>query len=163
MSHCREKWEKINPIVLIPWQPQPVLLPTCAGEKVIHWTIRMELLFCFLAHTTRSRMNVVFRLPNESLQKSFLAEAEAKGFIGIAGHRDVVCVDWSKNCLRMSSIKIVWFSWLGRLPRFTLQCAWSGRCGEITGLSGTVLSNPPQLNDRRKMKNCSTFGEWTID
>lgn len=42
-----------------------------------------------LVQERRSRMNVVFRLPNESLQKSFLAEAEAKGFIGIAGHRDV--------------------------------------------------------------------------
>ena len=33
-------------------------------------------------------MNVTFRLP-ESVEKTFISEAEAAGFIGLAGHRSV--------------------------------------------------------------------------
>lgn len=36
---------------------------------------------------SRSTMNVVFRLPTEELEKSFIAEATKKGMIGLAGHR----------------------------------------------------------------------------
>jgi phosphoserine aminotransferase len=37
---------------------------------------------------SRSVMNVTFRLP-ESVEKRFVAEAEAEGFVGLAGHRSV--------------------------------------------------------------------------
>jgi phosphoserine aminotransferase len=34
-------------------------------------------------------MNITFRLPDESLEKSFLQQATAAGMIGLAGHRIV--------------------------------------------------------------------------
>ena len=37
----------------------------------------------------RSRMNVTFRLANEELEERFCAEAEARGMIGLRGHRTV--------------------------------------------------------------------------
>ena len=37
----------------------------------------------------RSLMNIVFRLPTESLEKKFLSEATKAGFIGLEGHRSV--------------------------------------------------------------------------
>ncbi len=37
----------------------------------------------------RSLMNVTFRLPSEELEKQFAAEATAKGFDGLKGHRSV--------------------------------------------------------------------------
>lgn len=37
----------------------------------------------------RSKMNIVFRLRDESLEKVFLAEASAKGMLGLKGHRSV--------------------------------------------------------------------------
>lgn len=37
----------------------------------------------------RSDMNVVFRLPSEDLEKSFVSEAAAAGMIGLKGHRSV--------------------------------------------------------------------------
>lgn len=38
---------------------------------------------------SRSLMNITFRLPNETLEKKFMTEAEAAGFSSIAGHRSV--------------------------------------------------------------------------
>jgi phosphoserine aminotransferase len=38
---------------------------------------------------SRSKMNVVFRLPTEELEKKFLKEAEAKSLVGLKGHRSV--------------------------------------------------------------------------
>lgn len=38
---------------------------------------------------SRSRMNVVFRLPTEELEEKFVKEAKAKGLIGLKGHRSV--------------------------------------------------------------------------
>jgi phosphoserine aminotransferase len=38
---------------------------------------------------SRSQMNVTFRLPSEALEKQFVAQAEAQGMIGLAGHRSV--------------------------------------------------------------------------
>jgi phosphoserine aminotransferase len=38
---------------------------------------------------SRSRMNITFRLPDESLEKQFVAEAQAAGMVGLAGHRSV--------------------------------------------------------------------------
>lgn len=37
----------------------------------------------------RSDMNVVFRLPTETLEKSFLERAECEGLVGLKGHRSV--------------------------------------------------------------------------
>jgi phosphoserine aminotransferase len=37
----------------------------------------------------RSRMNVVFRLPNEELDKLFLQGAQARGMVQLKGHRAV--------------------------------------------------------------------------
>ena len=38
---------------------------------------------------SRSVMNVVFRLPNEELEKTFLSEADAAGLLNLKGHRSV--------------------------------------------------------------------------
>jgi phosphoserine aminotransferase len=37
----------------------------------------------------RSQMNIVFRLPSEQLEDKFVKQAEAKGMIGLKGHRSV--------------------------------------------------------------------------
>jgi phosphoserine aminotransferase len=34
-------------------------------------------------------MNVTFNLPTEELEKEFLAEAAAAGFVGLGGHRSI--------------------------------------------------------------------------
>lgn len=41
------------------------------------------------ASEDRSLMNVTYRLPNEDLEKKLIAEASAKGFSGLKGHRSV--------------------------------------------------------------------------
>ncbi|WP_123041628.1 3-phosphoserine/phosphohydroxythreonine transaminase [Cohnella candidum] len=38
---------------------------------------------------SRSIMNVTFRMENEELEKRFVKESEAAGFVGLKGHRDV--------------------------------------------------------------------------
>jgi phosphoserine aminotransferase len=38
---------------------------------------------------SRSWMNLTLRLPNEDLEKKFIAEAKAAGFVGLKGHRSV--------------------------------------------------------------------------
>lgn len=38
---------------------------------------------------SRSPMNITFRLPNPELEKQFVAEAQAQGMVGLAGHRSV--------------------------------------------------------------------------
>lgn len=44
---------------------------------------------CPVDKNCRSRMNVVFRLPSEDLEKKFISEASAQGFSGLKGHRSV--------------------------------------------------------------------------
>jgi phosphoserine aminotransferase len=44
---------------------------------------------CPVEPSSRSKMNVVFRLPNEELEEKFVKQAKAKGFIGLKGHRSV--------------------------------------------------------------------------
>ena len=44
---------------------------------------------CPVDKASRSRMNVVWRLPTEELEKKFLDEAGKKGFSGLKGHRSV--------------------------------------------------------------------------
>nr|WP_044201196.1 3-phosphoserine/phosphohydroxythreonine transaminase [Oscillochloris trichoides] len=41
------------------------------------------------AAEARSQMNITFRLPDEALEKKFVAEAQAHGMVGLAGHRSV--------------------------------------------------------------------------
>ena len=38
---------------------------------------------------SRSMMNLTFRLQNEELEKAFIGQSEAEGFVGLQGHRDV--------------------------------------------------------------------------
>ncbi len=44
---------------------------------------------CPVAEDSRSYMNVVFRLPTEELEATFVAEAKAAGMVGLKGHRSV--------------------------------------------------------------------------
>lgn len=44
---------------------------------------------CPVEAASRSRMNVVFRLPTEALEARFVAEAAASGMVGLKGHRSV--------------------------------------------------------------------------
>lgn len=44
---------------------------------------------CPVDHACRSRMNVVFRLPNEQLEEKFLAESAEAGLMNLKGHRSV--------------------------------------------------------------------------
>ena len=43
----------------------------------------------FAEKESRSLMNVTFRLANEELEKQFVKESEAQGFVGLKGHRSV--------------------------------------------------------------------------
>ncbi len=42
-----------------------------------------------VAKKDRSKMNIVFRLPTEVLEKQFVSEAEAENMLGLKGHRSV--------------------------------------------------------------------------
>jgi phosphoserine aminotransferase len=44
---------------------------------------------CPVAEDSRSYMNVVFRLPTEDLEATFVSEAKAAGMVGLKGHRSV--------------------------------------------------------------------------
>ncbi len=44
---------------------------------------------CPVQESARSKMNIVFRLPSEDLEKQFVAEAAEKGMSGLKGHRSV--------------------------------------------------------------------------
>lgn len=43
----------------------------------------------FVEAPHRSRVNIVFRLPNKDLDEQFIAEAESEGLFGLRGHRSV--------------------------------------------------------------------------
>jgi phosphoserine aminotransferase len=60
---------------------------------------------------SRSRMNVVWRLPTEDLEKKFLKEATAAGLVGLKGHRSVGGVRASiYNAVRLPDVeKLVGF------------------------------------------------------
>ncbi|MEL7297992.1 MAG: 3-phosphoserine/phosphohydroxythreonine transaminase [Pseudomonadota bacterium] len=56
----------------------------------------------------RSRMNVIFRLTDESLQKRWLAEAEAAGLLGLKGHRSVGGLRASLyNAVSLDSVRVL--------------------------------------------------------
>jgi phosphoserine aminotransferase len=44
---------------------------------------------CPVDKGSRSRMNVVWRLPNEALEEAFVKQAEKAGLVGLKGHRSV--------------------------------------------------------------------------
>ncbi|MFP4377145.1 MAG: 3-phosphoserine/phosphohydroxythreonine transaminase [Spirochaetales bacterium] len=44
---------------------------------------------CPVSSQFRSKMNVVFRLPSEELEQTFVAEAKGRGMVGLKGHRSV--------------------------------------------------------------------------
>ncbi|SER73818.1 3-phosphoserine/phosphohydroxythreonine transaminase [Salipaludibacillus aurantiacus] len=57
---------------------------------------------------SRSMMNITFRLPSENLEKKFLQEAAAKGFVGLNGHRSVGgCRISNYNAVPVSHVKIL--------------------------------------------------------
>jgi len=60
---------------------------------------------CPVEVASRSHMNVVFRLPSEALEKKFLSEATAAGFLNLKGHRSVGgCRASIYNALPKSSV-----------------------------------------------------------
>ncbi len=60
---------------------------------------------------SRSRMNVVFRLPSEELEKKFVADAAKQGMVGLAGHR-------STGGIRASLYNAVPMEWVEQLVKF---------------------------------------------
>lgn len=59
--------------------------------KLLYGTVEENKDFfrCPVPEDSRSLMNVVFRLPDEDLEKQFIAEGLAAGFGGLKGHRSV--------------------------------------------------------------------------
>lgn len=59
--------------------------------KLLYGTLEdnKEFFRCPIQEDSRSLMNVVFRLPNEDLEKKFIADGLAGGFGGLKGHRSV--------------------------------------------------------------------------
>ena len=59
-------------------------------SDTLYETIDMSMFYQGTAEPAdRSRMNVCFRLPDEDLEKKFIAEAAAAGLVGLKGHRSV--------------------------------------------------------------------------
>ncbi len=57
---------------------------------------------------SRSRMNIVFTLPSEDLEKRFLAEAQKRELIGLKGHRSVGGIRVSTyNAVELASVKVL--------------------------------------------------------
>jgi phosphoserine aminotransferase len=66
---------------------------------------------CPVSLESRSKMNVVFRLRDETLEKQFLNEAEAQGMVGLKGHRSV-------GGVRVSLYNAVPVAWAQSLAQF---------------------------------------------
>ncbi len=63
---------------------------------------------CPVAEENRSHMNVVFRLPDEGLEKKFLAEADAAELLNLKGHRSVGgCRASLYNALPRRSVEVL--------------------------------------------------------
>jgi phosphoserine aminotransferase len=60
---------------------------------------------------SRSTMNIVFRLPSEELEKSFIAEGKKAGMIGLKGHRSV-------GGIRVSCYNAVELDWVKAVAQF---------------------------------------------
>ncbi|MCL2450276.1 MAG: 3-phosphoserine/phosphohydroxythreonine transaminase, partial [Polyangiaceae bacterium] len=66
---------------------------------------------CPVERSSRSVMNVVFRLPSEELEKRFVDEAKRAGMIGLKGHRSV-------GGIRASLYNAVEREWVNALSDF---------------------------------------------
>lgn len=63
---------------------------------------------CPVDASCRSTMNIVFRLPDEDLEASFIKQATAAGMVGLKGHRSVGGVRISLyNALPMESARVI--------------------------------------------------------
>jgi phosphoserine aminotransferase len=71
---------------------------------------------CPVEPSSRSLMNVVFRLPNEGLEERFVAEAKKSGMVGLKGHRSV-------GGIRVSLYNAVTVAWVKALCDFMNQFA----------------------------------------
>jgi phosphoserine aminotransferase len=61
---------------------------------------------CPVHKAVRSKMNVVFRLPHEDLEKAFISEATKEGMLGLKGHRSVGGVRASiYNAVSLESVR----------------------------------------------------------
>jgi phosphoserine aminotransferase len=85
--------EKINE------QKARLLYDTLDGLPIFHPTVNKE---------DRSKMNVVFVMDDQELEKKFLAECSENGMIGVKGHRSVGGFRISLyNALPLESVKIL--------------------------------------------------------
>ena len=66
---------------------------------------------CPVDRPARSLMNIVFRLPSESLEDRFVAEAKKAGMVGLKGHRSV-------GGIRVSAYNAVSVEWVRELTDF---------------------------------------------
>ena len=71
---------------------------------------------CPVEASSRSVMNVVFRLPTEALEDKFVAEAKKQKMVGIKGHRSV-------GGIRVSTYNAVPLEWVTALCDFMKQFA----------------------------------------
>ena len=71
---------------------------------------------CPVEKDSRSVMNAVFRLPNEALEKQFVAEAKEAGMVGLKGHRKV-------GGIRASLYNAVEVAWVQHLVTFMADFA----------------------------------------
>jgi phosphoserine aminotransferase len=71
---------------------------------------------CPVEASSRSVMNVVFRLPSEALEDKFVAEAKKHAMVGIKGHRSV-------GGIRVSTYNAVPLAWVTALADFMKQFA----------------------------------------
>jgi phosphoserine aminotransferase len=71
---------------------------------------------CPVDRASRSVMNVVFRLPNEELEKRFVDEARAHAMVGLKGHRSV-------GGIRVSLYNAVEPEWAAALTQFMKEFA----------------------------------------
>ncbi len=63
---------------------------------------------CPVDEASRSHMNVVFRLPSEELEKTFLKEADAASLLNLKGHRSVGgCRASIYNALPEQSVRVL--------------------------------------------------------
>jgi phosphoserine aminotransferase len=77
---------------LLDWGGLSVIAQECADKAaMLYATIDAKADFyrAPVERGSRSRMNVVFRLPTEDLEKKFLSEATTAGLVGLKGHRSV--------------------------------------------------------------------------
>ena len=65
---------------------------------------------------SRSVMNVVFRLPSEELEATFIAEAKKAGMVGLKGHRSV-------GGIRVSMYNAATYAWVDTLAGFMEEFA----------------------------------------